>query len=52
MKIAGQGKLGAPWQGPYTIVRIGKNGAYDLMSPKGERLERPWNASQLKKYYV
>ncbi|KAL0427537.1 UNVERIFIED_CONTAM: hypothetical protein Slati_2928500 [Sesamum latifolium] len=49
--LAPIGKLASNWEGPYEITRIIKFGAYELEDIDGRRLSRPWNASNLMKFY-
>ena len=46
-----QGKLGANWEGPYQIVSEAGLGAFNLQGMDGKPLKRPWNVSNLKKFY-
>uniref|UniRef100_A0A2N9G132 RNase H type-1 domain-containing protein n=1 Tax=Fagus sylvatica TaxID=28930 RepID=A0A2N9G132_FAGSY len=46
-----QGKLGANWEGPYQIVSEAGLGAFNLQGMDGKPLKRPWNISNLKKFY-
>jgi hypothetical protein len=46
-----QGKLGANWEGPYQIVSEAGQGAFNLQGMDGKPLKRPWNISNLKKFY-
>jgi ribonuclease HI len=46
-----QGKLGANWEGPYQIVSEAGLGAFNLKGMDGKPLRRPWNISNLKKFY-
>lgn len=46
------GKLDPNWEGPYVITEVLKGGAYELKDMEGKTLPRPWNISNLKKYYV
>ena len=46
-----QGKLGANWEGPYQIVSEAGLGAFNLKGMDDKPLNRPWNISNLKKYY-
>jgi ribonuclease HI len=46
-----QGKLGANWEGPYQIISEAGLGAFNLKGMDGKPLKRPWNISNLKKFY-
>ena len=46
-----QGKLGPTWEGPYRVVHYSKQGNYHLETLDGQKLSRPWNVEQLKKYH-
>ena len=46
-----QGKLGANWEGPYQIISEARLGAFNLKGMDGKPLKRPWNISNLKKFY-
>uniref|UniRef100_A0A2N9GWW3 RNase H type-1 domain-containing protein n=1 Tax=Fagus sylvatica TaxID=28930 RepID=A0A2N9GWW3_FAGSY len=46
-----QGKLGANWEGPYQIVSEAGLGAFNLKGMDDKPLKRPWNISNLKKFY-
>uniref|UniRef100_A0A2N9GJI0 RNA-directed DNA polymerase n=1 Tax=Fagus sylvatica TaxID=28930 RepID=A0A2N9GJI0_FAGSY len=46
-----QGKLGANWEGPYQIMSEAGLGAFNLQGMDGKPLKRPWNISNLKKFY-
>ena len=45
------GKLGANWKGPYQIISVAGLGAFHLRGMDGKPLKRPWNISNLKKFY-
>ncbi|KAG7558951.1 Ribonuclease H-like superfamily [Arabidopsis thaliana x Arabidopsis arenosa] len=45
------GKLGANWEGPYTIVKVIRPGVYELVNMNGRAVPRSWNAMHLTKYY-
>ena len=47
-----KGKLGANWDGPYKVTKVIKPGTFRLENPEGIPLARPWNADNLKKFYV
>ncbi|KAL5702453.1 hypothetical protein ACHQM5_027671 [Ranunculus cassubicifolius] len=51
-RLAGEGKLGANWEGPYLIHYATSGGAYHLKTIDGEEIQRPWNGMYLKHYYV
>ncbi|XP_050214359.1 uncharacterized protein LOC126665568 [Mercurialis annua] len=48
---AGVSKLGANWEGPYQVKKVGKGGAYYLTYLSGRDLPRTWNARVLKRLY-
>ena len=45
------GKLGPTWEGPYRVTSVGRAGAYHLEALEGKALKRPWNVTNLKKFY-
>jgi hypothetical protein len=47
-----KGKLGPIWEGPFQVVRSNPKGAYHLEDIEGKKLQRPWNAELLRKYYM
>ena len=51
MKDPNQGKLGLTWEGPYRVVHYSRRGSYHLETLDGQKLPRPWNIKNLKKYY-
>ena len=51
MKDPNQGKLGPTWEGPYRVVHYSRRGSYHLETLDGQKLLRPWNIENLKKYY-
>ena len=50
-KDPNQGKLGPRWEGPYRVVHYSRRGSYHLETLDGQKLPRPWNIENLKKYY-
>ena len=46
-----QGKLGLNWEGPYRITSWQRKGTYHLKTLDGQKLQHPWNAEHLRKYY-
>ena len=50
-KDLNQGKLGPTWEGPYRVVHHSRRGSYHLETLDGQKLLRPWNIENLKKYY-
>ena len=50
-KDPNQGKLGLTWEGPYRVVHYSRRGSYHLETLDGQKLPRPWNIENLKKYY-
>ncbi|GJU96377.1 reverse transcriptase domain-containing protein [Tanacetum coccineum] len=47
-----QGKLGPTWEGPYVIRKAYGDGAYKLEMLSGEAVDRTWNRTNLRKFYV
>ncbi|XP_075669715.1 uncharacterized protein LOC142639413 [Castanea sativa] len=45
------GKLGPTWEGPYKVVHYSRQGSYHLETLDGQKLPRPWNIENLKKYH-
>lgn len=45
------GNLGLNWEGPYRVISIAGTGAYQLEDLDERHVARPWNVSNLKKYY-
>ena len=45
------GKLRPNWEGPYRVINCKRQGSYYLETLDGWKLEHPWNAEQLRKYY-
>ena len=50
-KDLNQRKLGPTWEGPYGVVHYSRRGSYHLETLDGQKLPRPWNTENLKKYY-
>ena len=46
-----QGKLSPNWEGPYIIASWQRKGTYHLEMLDGRKLQHPWNAEHLRKYY-
>jgi hypothetical protein len=46
-----KGKFNPKWEGPFVIESVYSNGAYRLITEKGELLMMPINGKFLKKYY-
>ena len=46
-----QGKLGENWEGSYQIISEVGLGAFNLKGIDDRLLKRPWNISNLKKFY-
>lgn len=44
-KDPAHGKLGANWEGPYRIARVGGSGYYELETLDERAVPRPWNTS-------
>ena len=51
VKDPSQGKLGPNWEGPYRITSWQRKGTYHLETLDGRKLQHPWNAEHLRKYY-
>lgn len=51
MKDQNARKLAPNWEGPYRVTTVAKMGAYYLEDVEERLLPRPWNVSNLKKYY-
>lgn len=51
MKDQNARKLAPNWEGPYRVTTVAKMGAYYLEDVEERLLLRPWNVSNLKKYY-
>lgn len=45
------GKFQENWEGPYIVSKADESGAYHLQKLDGTPFLRPWNVSNLKKYY-
>ncbi|XP_075665359.1 uncharacterized protein LOC142635024 [Castanea sativa] len=45
------GKLGPTWEGPYKVVHYSRQGSYHLETLDEQKLPRPWNIENLKKYH-
>ena len=50
-KEPNQGKLGPTWEGSYRVIHYSRRGSYHLETLGGQKLPRPWNIENLKKYY-
>ena len=50
-KKPNQGKLEPTWEGPYRVFHYSRRGNYHLETLDGQKLPRPWNIENLKKYY-
>lgn len=51
MKDQNARKLSPNWEGPYRVTTVAEMGAYYLEDVEERLLPRPWNVSNLKKYY-
>ncbi|GJU40944.1 reverse transcriptase domain-containing protein [Tanacetum coccineum] len=51
-KAGYQGKMGPTWEGPYVIRKAYKDEAYKLETLSGEAVDRTWNGTNLRKFYV
>nr|GEV23279.1 reverse transcriptase domain-containing protein [Tanacetum cinerariifolium] len=47
-----QGKMGPTWEGPYVIRKAYGDGTYKLETLSGEAVDRTWNGTNLRKFYV
>ncbi|GJW40529.1 hypothetical protein Tco_0066374 [Tanacetum coccineum] len=47
-----QGKMGPTWEGPYVIRKAYGDRAYKLETLSGEAVDRTWNETNLRKFYV
>ena len=45
------GKLAPNWEGPYQVTAVAGTEAYYLEDMEERPLPRPWNVSNMKKYY-
>ena len=45
------GKLGPNWEGPYKIIKLADRSSYHLEDVEGREVPRPWNSSNLRKYF-
>ncbi|GFS29078.1 hypothetical protein Acr_00g0005240 [Actinidia rufa] len=45
------GKLGPNWEGPYKIIKLAGRSSYYLEDAEGREVPRPWNSSNLRKYF-
>jgi hypothetical protein len=53
LKQDGDGKLESLWLGPYIVTEVIPGGAYRLQDKKtGQDEGNPWNAEQLRRFYV
>ena len=50
-KNLNDGKLGPNWEGPYLVQSVTGTGAYHLEDLDSIPLPRPWNISNLRKYF-
>ena len=46
------GKLHSKWEGPFLVMRSNRPGSYHLFDAEGNELQHPWNAENLKKFYM
>jgi hypothetical protein len=46
------GKLHLKWEGPFLVVSSSRPGSYRLKDMDGNDIPRPWNADELRRYYV
>ncbi|GJX03611.1 hypothetical protein Tco_0189527 [Tanacetum coccineum] len=47
-----QGKMRPTWEGPYMIWKAYGDGAYKLETLSGKVVDRTWNGTNLRKFYV
>ncbi|GJX31843.1 reverse transcriptase domain-containing protein [Tanacetum coccineum] len=47
-----QGKIGPTWEGPYIVKKAYRDGAYKLKTLSGSPIDRMWNVSNLRKFYI
>nr|GEX65968.1 reverse transcriptase domain-containing protein [Tanacetum cinerariifolium] len=47
-----QGKMRPTWEGPYVVKKAYGDGAYKLEMLSGSLIDRTWNRSNLRKFYV
>ncbi|XP_059650718.1 uncharacterized protein LOC132296543 [Cornus florida] len=45
-------KMMSPWKRPYRIAEVIGKGAYMLETMAGRLVNKPWNATSLKRYYM
>ncbi|KAK3027190.1 hypothetical protein RJ639_042456 [Escallonia herrerae] len=45
------GKLSPNWEGPYSVIKLGGPGSYQLETLDGKAIPRTWNARILRQYY-
>ena len=50
-KDLNQGKLGPTWEGPYRVIHYSQQDSYPLENLDGQKLLRPLNTENLKKYH-
>ena len=50
-KDPNQGKFGPTRERPYKVVHYSRRGSYHLKTLDGQKLPRPWNIENLKKYH-
>lgn len=51
IKVLGEGKLGANWESPYKVARVGGNRIYHLEHMDETLITMKWNIAKLRKYY-
>ncbi|GJV82879.1 reverse transcriptase domain-containing protein [Tanacetum coccineum] len=47
-----QGKMGPTWEGPYIVKKAYGDGAYKQETLSGFLIDRTWNRSNLRKFYI
>ena len=45
-------KLSPPWEGPYTIAEVIRQGTYRLKDSDGNTLTNTWNIEQLRHFFL
>jgi hypothetical protein len=51
-RIESSGKLESKWEWPNVIINKTRLGAYRLADPQGPKLQHPWNADNLHRFYI
>ena len=45
-------QLSPPWEGPYTVAKVIRSGAYRLKDDNGDVLTNTWNIEQLHRFFA